>query len=110
VELSFVLAEGLSDAWRCDCSFCRRRQGANAAVRGGDQAVVRAGDLCVYRSGTLQAEHYACGTCGCCAHRRRSSGTSEFGANVHGLDGVEPEGHGPLPWHDGAGCHPEAPA
>ena len=109
VELSVVLAEGLSDARRCDCSFCRRRQGANASVTEGDLRVVRADDLRLYRFGTMQAEHFFCGTCGCYTHHRRSSATSEFGVNVHALDGVMPADLEPLPWFDGSSYAPPPP-
>lgn len=106
-ELTVTLANGLSDARRCDCSFCRRRAAANVTVADGDLEVVRGETLKLYQFGTMRAEHYFCGTCGCYTHHRRSSATSEFGVNVGGLDGVNPAVLEPLPWLDGVNYWPE---
>ena len=106
-ELRVRLADGLRDARRCDCSFCRRRGAGNATVRDGDLEVVRGDTLTLYQFGTNQAEHYFCAVCGCYTHHRRSSATSEFGVNVGGLEGVNPRDLEPMPWFDGANYWPE---
>ena len=105
-ELRVVLTDGVNDARRCDCSFCRRRAAANVTVDDGDLTVVRGETLTLYQFGTMQAEHYFCSVCGCYTHHRRSSATSEFGVNVGGLQGVNPRDLEPVPWLDGVNYHP----
>jgi hypothetical protein len=108
-ELRVTLADGLADARRCDCSFCRRRGAMNVTVRDGDLEVVQGDTLRLYKFGTMRAEHWFCGTCGIYTHHRRSSAMSEFGVNVGGLDGVNPRDLDPVPWFDGVSYNPTAP-
>lgn len=106
VELEVTLAEDVTQAMRCDCSFCRRRQAANVTVREGDLRVVRGVDmLSLYQWGTKAAEHYFCSVCGIYSHHRRRVDGSEFGVNIGGLEGVNPAALGPLGWNDGVN-HP----
>lgn len=107
-EVRVTLAGDLSDARRCDCSFCRRRAAANVTVNDSDLEVLRGGTLRLYQFGTRQAEHFFCGTCGCYTHHRRSSATSEFGVNLGGLDGVNPAKLDPIEWLDGVTYWPPA--
>jgi hypothetical protein len=100
-ELSVVLADGLSTARRCDCSFCRRRGVAPVTVREGDLEVVRGETLTLYQWGTRVAEHWFCSVCGIYTHHRRRSNPREFGINAGALEGVNPRDLEPVPWVDG---------
>lgn len=106
-ELRVTLVQPLSEARRCDCSFCRRRQAGNVTVREGDLEVVRGGTLSRYQFGTRTAEHFFCSVCGIYTHHRRASDPTAFGVNVGGLEGVNPRDLEPMEWVDGVSFQPE---
>ena len=106
VELRVKLAEPLSQARRCDCSFCRRRGTPAVTVMMGDLQVVRGADaLTVYSFGTHTAQHHFCKICGIYTHHRRRSDPNEYGVNMGCLDGVNPAEFEPILWNDGVN-HP----
>lgn len=106
VELRVTLADGLSTARRCDCSFCRRRTVAAVTVNKGDLEIVKgAGNLTLYSFGTHTAQHYFCKTCGIYTHHQRRSNSDEYGVNMGGIAGVNPADHEPIVWNDGVN-HP----
>ncbi|WP_296420695.1 GFA family protein [Pseudooctadecabacter sp.] len=106
VELRVTLAEPLSQARRCDCSFCRRRGVPAATVMLPDLEVVKGADsLSVYSFGTHTAKHHFCKICGVYTHHQRRSNPDEYGVNMAGIEGVHLPDHGDIPWHDGVN-HP----
>lgn len=101
VELRVTLADGLTGARRCNCSFCRRRGAvAVTAAPGGIEIVQGEDNLTLYQWGTKTAEHYFCKTCGNYTHHRRR-GSDEFAVNLAALDDVDPSDLGPFPWFPG---------
>ncbi len=106
VEIAFTPSEPLSEAARCDCSFCRRRAAATVAVPEADLRIIKGADnLTLYQWNTGTAAHYFCKTCGIYTHHRRRINTSEFGVNLGAIDGVtDAELRGPG-WNDGVN-HP----
>lgn len=106
VEIDVALARSLSEARRCDCSYCRRRGAIMASVKLPDLTILKgAENLTLYQFGTMTAKHYFCKTCGCYTHHQRRSDPSEYGVNVGGLEGVNPRDLGPVEWNDGVN-HP----
>lgn len=102
VELRVRLAEPLSEAVRCNCSFCRRRAAPTVGVALADLEVVRGEDkLTLYQWGTQTAAHYFCSVCGIYTHHRRRSDPRFFGVNVGTLEGVDPSELEPFAWTDG---------
>ncbi|WP_096785035.1 GFA family protein [Rhodobacter sp. CZR27] len=106
VELEVELLHGLTDASRCDCSFCRRKGTIGVTARLNDLRVVRGEDnLTLYRWGTKTARHWFCRTCGIHTHHQRRSNPEEYGVNAGILEGVNPCDLGDVPWSDGVN-HP----
>ena len=106
VELRVRLEVPLSEAARCDCSYCRRRAAPNVSARKEDVEVVRGADhLTLYSFGTHTAQHFFCRTCGIYVYHERRSAPGHCGINLGALDGVNPADHEPIPWNDGVN-HP----
>ena len=106
VRLAVTLAEPVSAAARCDCSFCRRRGAATLAVAEADLAVVQgAENLTLYQWGTNTAEHYFCRTCGIYTHHRRRSDPHFFGVNLGAIEGLPVAALRETGWTDGVN-HP----
>lgn len=100
VELELRGAAPLSTARRCDCSFCKRRQGANVSVPVEGLTVTKGADsLGLYSFGTQVAQHFFCRTCGIYTHHRRRSDPTEYGVNIGCIDGASPFDHEPIGWH-----------
>ncbi|MEM9967392.1 MAG: GFA family protein [Pseudomonadota bacterium] len=102
VVLSAHLTHGLSDAGRCTCSFCSRRQAA--AVTATKESVVvlcGADHLSLYTWGTGTAQHFFCKTCGIYTHHQRRSNPDTFGINLGCIAGVNSWEHEPIRWTDG---------
>lgn len=106
VRLRVKLAQQLSGASRCDCSFCRRRQAANITVMVGDLEILQgAENLTLYTFGTGTAQHFFCKTCGIYTHHQRRSDPRQYGVNIGTIKGVNPRDFEPVPWTDGVN-HP----
>ncbi len=106
VELAVTLADGLSTARRCDCSYCRRRGAiAVSAPLDGVRVVKGAEKLTRYTWGTHTAQHFFCSVCGIYTHHQRRSNPNEFGVNVAAIEGINPRDLGEVPWSDGVN-HP----
>ena len=106
VRLRVKLAQPLNQTSRCDCSFCRRRQGAQITVMIGDLEVFAGEDnLTLYTFGTGTAQHFFCKTCGIYTHHQRRSNPREHGVNIGTIAGVNPRDYDPIPWTDGVN-HP----
>ncbi|WP_439123298.1 GFA family protein [Marivita sp.] len=106
VELVIRLTGKLSDARRCDCSYCRRRGTPTATVNRQDLTLVKGQDaLTLYSFGTHTAKHYFCKICGIYTHHQRRSDPEEYGVNMGCIDGVNPKDYEPIGWHDGVN-HP----
>ena len=106
VVLSATLPHGLSDAARCTCSFCARRQAAAVTATTASLKILKGADnLGLYTWGTQTAQHYFCKTCGIYTHHQRRSDPDECGINLGCIDGVKTWEHEPVPWNDGVN-HP----
>lgn len=79
VEIELHLPDGVVDARRCDCSFCRRRGAiAGSVSENGFRIVKGENHLKRYQFGTKVAEHFFCDTCGIYTHHRRRSNPHFF--------------------------------
>jgi hypothetical protein len=106
VRFRVRLAEGLSSARRCDCSYCRMRGAvAVTANRGDIEFLAGEAHLSLYQFNTRTAEHYFCPTCGIYTHHRRRSNPNEYGVNAACLEGISPFDFAEVPVYDGA-VHP----
>jgi hypothetical protein len=106
VRFRVRLAEGLSTARRCNCSYCRMRGAvAVTANRGDIEFLAGQARLSRYQFNTRTAEHYFCPTCGIYTHHRRRSNPNEYGVNAACLEGVSPFDFAEVPVYDGA-VHP----
>ncbi|MEL7106737.1 MAG: GFA family protein [Pseudomonadota bacterium] len=106
VEVSVRLATPVSQARRCDCSYCRRRGTAVLSVKLDDLDIVKGEDaLALYTFNTGTAKHYFCRICGINTHHQRRSNPDEYGVNALAIDGVGPADIGPAEFYDGVN-HP----
>ena len=106
VKLRAHLPHGLSDAARCTCSFCARRQAAAVTAVAASLKVIRGADnLSLYTWGTGAAQHYFCKTCGIYTHHQRRANPEECGVNLGCIEGVKTWEHEPIRWTDGVN-HP----
>lgn len=102
VELRVVLPEGIANASRCDCSYCRRRPAPTVMAPKDGVEVTRGADtLTLYEWGTHTAKHYFCSVCGIYMYHNRRSDPTQCGVNMGALEGVNPAEHEPIPWNDG---------
>ncbi|MFD2739119.1 GFA family protein [Sulfitobacter aestuarii] len=94
--------DGLANAQRCTCSFCRRRQAANVTALADSLRVLRGADnLTLYTWGSHSAQHYFCKTCGIYTHHRRRVDPTQCGVNLGCIENARPWEHEPIPWSDG---------
>ncbi|MEQ6248559.1 GFA family protein [Sulfitobacter sp. HNIBRBA3233] len=100
--LTADLPRGLSDAARCTCSFCKRRQAAAVTATTASLRVTRgAENLTLYSWGTHTAKHYFCKTCGIYLYHQRRSDPAQCGVNLGCIEGVKTWEHDPVRWTDG---------
>ena len=106
VRFEVRLIDGLRNARRCTCSYCRMR-GAVAVSAALDGITLIAGEdkLSTYRFGTGIAAHHFCSICGIYTHHRRRSNPNEYGVNVACLEGISPFDFEEVPVNDGVN-HP----
>ncbi|KEJ89217.1 GFA family protein [Sulfitobacter donghicola] len=101
-----TLPNGLADASRCTCSFCKRRQAAAVTATTASVVVTKGADnLQLYSWGTGTAKHYFCKTCGIYLYHQRRSDPAQCGINLGCIKGVDTWEHDPIPWTDGVN-HP----
>ena len=102
VELTADLPHGLSDASRCDCSFCACRQAAAVTATAASVEVTKGADnLSTYSFGTHTAQHHFCKTCGIYTHHHRRLDPAQCGINLGCIDGAHPPDHEPILWTNG---------
>lgn len=96
------LPNGLEDASRCTCSFCRRRQAAAVTATTSSVEVTKGAEsLTRYSWGSHTAKHYFCSICGIYLYHQRRSDPAQCGINLGCIDGVNAWEHEPVPWTDG---------
>lgn len=89
VELAVRFPEGPNRVIRCDCSICRRKGAAMAALALEDLEVIRGADnLTLYQFNTFVAKHYFCATCGMYTHHQRRVNPQQFSVNLGCLEGL----------------------
>lgn len=104
IEIEADLIAPVSQAKRCNCSFCKRRQAANVSAAARSLRVLQgAEDLTLYQWGTGTARHYFCRVCGIYTHHRRRTRPDECGINIGCIHGVNPADFEPVETTDGAG-------
>lgn len=107
VELRVTLKESLSNARRCDCSFCAKRGAAVVFAGPGDVAIVKGENaLSLYQWNTHQERHYFCKHCGIYTHHQHANPNDGFAVNLAAIDGAHPKDHDPIPWIDGINYQP----
>ena len=108
VELKVTLKEPLSNARRCNCSFCAMRGAAVVFAAAGDLHVTKGQDaLTLYRWNTGQTEHYFCKHCGIFTHHQHDNPADGYAINLAAIDGAHPQDHDPIPWIDGINYQPK---
>ncbi|MDA7426360.1 GFA family protein [Thalassococcus lentus] len=106
VVLRVTLVDGFNDAWRCDCSYCRRRSVPTVTAPLDGIEVLRGQDkLRLYQWGTMTAKHYFCSTCGIYMYHKRRSDPNQFGVNLYAFDEADPKDFEPIGFNDGVN-HP----
>jgi len=106
VELRVTLKEPVTNARRCDCSFCAKRGPAVVFVGAGDLEITKGADsLTLYQWNTMQEEHYFCKICGVYTHHQHADATEGYAVNLAGLDGINPRAFD-IGWIDGINYQP----
>lgn len=91
VRFRFLLSDGLRNARRCNCSYCRMRGAVAVSVKLDDLHVEEGADtLSLYRFNTGQAKHYFCSVCGIYTFHSRRSDPGQYGVNVACIAGLSP--------------------
>lgn len=102
VVIEAFLPNGLRDAARCNCSFCRRRGAAAVTTLTSKLKILQGQDsLSLYTWGTGTAKHHFCKVCGIYTHHQRRSDPSETGVNPGCFDDVLPQEYEPIRTTDG---------
>lgn len=102
VKFRVKLSDGLRNARRCTCSYCRMRGAVAVSAKLGDLTVVEGGErLSLYQFNTNTAKHYFCSRCGIYTHHQRRSNPNEYGVNVACLEGISPFDFEEVPVTDG---------
>lgn len=106
VVLEVTLLDGSNTAYRCNCSFCRRRA-APAVVALKDSLTVLKGaeNLTLYQWGSKTARHHFCRICGIYMYHYQRANPDRIGVNMGTLEGINPAEYEPIPWTDGVN-HP----
>jgi hypothetical protein len=107
VRFRVKLSDGLNNARRCNCSYCRMRGAVVVSAELADITFESGEDaLTLYRFNTGVAEHYFCSKCGIYTHHRRRSNPHQFSVNAACLKGVSPFDFAEVPVFDGI-THPK---
>lgn len=106
VRFRVKLSDGLRNARRCTCSYCRMRGAVAVSAKLGDIEIQQGENvLTLYQFNTGTAKHYFCSKCGIYTHHQRRSNPNEYGVNAACLEGVSPFDFGEIPVNDGVN-HP----
>ncbi|WP_193087313.1 GFA family protein [Advenella sp. FME57] len=106
VRFTVLIADGLRNVRRCNCSYCAMRGAVVVTAGLGDIAYESGGQwLTRYQFNTMTAEHYFCSRCGIYTHHRRRSDPSQISVNVACLEGVSPFDYPSVPVEEGI-SHP----
>lgn len=107
VRFRVRLPKGLSDARRCNCSYCSMRGAVAVSARLDDLDITAGAEyLTLYQFNTGEAKHYFCSKCGIYTHHQRRSDPDLYGVNVACLEGVSPFDFAVVPVNEGR-LHPK---
>ncbi len=85
--------EGPLEAYRCDCSLCRRRGAIMSNVHETRLRIMQGEDaLALYQWNTRIAKHYFCRTCGIYPFHRKRSMPDHYGVNLACLEDFDLKG------------------
>jgi len=91
VRFQVRLADGLSSARRCTCSYCRMRGAVVVSAKLVEFRIVSGAEqLSRYQFHTMSTQHWFCSKCGIYTHHQRRSDPNLFGINAACLEGVSP--------------------
>jgi hypothetical protein len=106
VRFEVKLHDGLHNARRCTCSYCRMRGAIAVSAFLSDIHFLAGQDkLTLYQFNTGTAKHFFCSVCGIYTHHQRRSKPDEYGINVACLEGISPFDFEEVPVLDGV-AHP----
>ena len=106
VQFEVQLADGLTTARRCTCSYCRMKGAVAVTVADHGLQITSGAELLTeYRFNTGTAAHYFCSRCGIGTHHSRRSTPGQLAVNAACLDGVSPFDFLEVPVMDGE-AHP----
>lgn len=102
IELKVRFDNGLENIRHCNCSLCKRKGAAMAAIPTSNLEIIKGHDkLSCYQWNTMVAEHYFCKVCGIYTHHKRRSNPNQYGINIACLDGVDPFSYQNIPIGNG---------
>lgn len=91
VRFEVKLTDGLNNARRCNCSFCRMRGAVTVSSEAGGVKITQGENaLTEYQFNTGVARHYFCSKCGIYTHHHRRANPNQVSVNVACLEGVSP--------------------
>jgi hypothetical protein len=90
--VSFRVTLDLDEAFKCNCSLCRKKNAVIVRVPAENFALDSGEDqLGLYQWNTKIAKHYFCKNCGIYTHHRPRGAPEKFGVNVACLDDIKVE-------------------
>ena len=91
VRFAVRLADGLTKAVRCNCSYCAMKGAVMAFAPLAELEIVAGTEvLGTYQFNTASAKHHFCTRCGIHTHHQRRFDPGLYAVNVACLDGVSP--------------------
>jgi hypothetical protein len=89
--VTFRIEGEITGSYTCDCSLCKKKNALMAKVPE-DRLTLTSGEdsLSLYQWNTRVAKHYFCKHCGIYPFHRKRSDPTEYGVNLHCLDGFDP--------------------
>ena len=89
--VQFEIRSTLTQAFRCNCSLCRRKGAVMTVVNADEFALLRGEEaLSLYQFNTRAAKHYFCRICGIYTFHHPRTNPAVRRVNVGCLEGVDP--------------------
>ena len=85
--VKFTVMGEITEAYRCDCSLCRKKNALMANIHETNLTITKGEDhLRLYQWNARIAKHYFCDTCGIYPFHKKRAMPDHYGVNLYCLD------------------------